>query len=235
MPPVLVGDFPEVWVPQAQSRKEEKTHERPELVTDDGTLLNLRRAAEPPEDPTLESQLVRAERSQRKIADFELGTTNCLVRLDEEKFSSMRYRLRSDTLKIISDLMRWGELRGQIRDAYKELEEHCHEVVAALGDAGGLTTSDPLLASTVDLRNILDICLAENATPEDVELHLPRVRQITEQLLLNFNTACEPRLAVQRAACSCELCNFHGSDEQKLPPDPSFGSIVSSGWHVYLV
>jgi len=34
-----------------------------------------------------------------------------------------------------------------------------------------------------DLRNVLEQCLAEDATPENLELYLPNIRQIITNLL----------------------------------------------------
>ncbi len=43
--------------------------------------------------------------------------------------------------------------------------------------------SSELLSVPDDLRNVLEQCLAEDATPEHLELYLPTVRQIITNLL----------------------------------------------------
>ncbi|KAJ8507341.1 hypothetical protein ONZ45_g10280 [Pleurotus djamor] len=225
--------------PVERPSKEEKQCERQDLVSDDKMAFNLQAS----ESLTLDSQSEQYESPQREPqmsvqARYEAHRAR-IDRLDHAKFHSMGYQLREDTNKIIEDLRLWGQLRKQIKDKHKELEGHCHEAFAAFGDAY-FHPSNPLAASMADLRGILDICLAENAIPEDVEFHLPHVRQITQKLTTDYDMSFGPYInIVDIPKDESGHDDVVGAgppvdpmDEQAFNP---FGPKVSTGRHVPLV
>ncbi|KAF8654664.1 hypothetical protein AX16_003481 [Volvariella volvacea WC 439] len=73
-----------------------------------------------------------------------------------------------------------------VSDVYVRLGNDFNAAVAAFG-AFGIDMSE-LMSVPNDLRNVLEQCLAEDATPENLEIYLPEVRQIITGLLNGLRT-----------------------------------------------
>ncbi|KAF5351600.1 hypothetical protein D9758_007254 [Tetrapyrgos nigripes] len=86
--------------------------------------------------------------------------------------------------QLLEALTNWSLLKvdeSQVSDVYVRLGNDFNAAVAAFG-AFNIDMSE-LLSVPDDLRNVLEQCLAEDATPDNLELYLPTVRQIITNLL----------------------------------------------------
>jgi hypothetical protein len=86
--------------------------------------------------------------------------------------------------QLLESLTLWSEQRmdeEQVSNVYVRLGNDFNAAVAAF--AAFEINMDELLSVPDDLRNVLEQCLAEEPTPENLELYLPTVRQIITNLL----------------------------------------------------
>ncbi|KAJ3852795.1 actin interacting protein 3-domain-containing protein [Lentinula lateritia] len=93
-------------------------------------------------------------------------------------------RLLVSIKQLLEALTQWSTLRvdeSQVSDVYVRLGNDFNAAVAAFG-AFSIDMSE-LMSVPDELRNILEQCLAEDATPENLEVYLPNVRQIITGLL----------------------------------------------------
>ncbi|KAJ8514733.1 hypothetical protein ONZ45_g7768 [Pleurotus djamor] len=98
-----------------------------------------------------------------------------------EQPESLRNGAQSSTLPKTDESEiseRWQRL-VKLRSMRQQLEM---DITMIIGD----------LQLWVDLRTVLDTCLAENAIPEDVEPHVPLAREIATKLLQDFDSAWAP-------------------------------------------
>ncbi|KAF9462882.1 actin interacting protein 3-domain-containing protein [Collybia nuda] len=85
---------------------------------------------------------------------------------------------------LLEALTQWSQLRrdeNEVSDVYVRLGNDFNAAVAAFA-AFNIDMTE-LMGVPEDLRNVLEQCLAEDATPENLEIYLPTVRQIITNLL----------------------------------------------------
>ncbi|KAL0953330.1 hypothetical protein HGRIS_004575 [Hohenbuehelia grisea] len=93
-------------------------------------------------------------------------------------------RLLVSIKQLLEALTSWSTLQfdeNQVSDVYVRLGNDFNAAVAAFG-AFNIDMSE-LLSVPEDLRAVLEQCLAEDATPENLETYLPKVRLIITNLL----------------------------------------------------
>ncbi|KAF8956920.1 actin interacting protein 3-domain-containing protein [Flammula alnicola] len=93
-------------------------------------------------------------------------------------------RLLVSIKQLLEALTLWSQLRMDeegVSNVYVRLGNDFNAAVAAFAQFNIEMTE--LLSVPDDLRNVLEQCLAEDATPEHLELYLPTVRQIITNLL----------------------------------------------------
>ncbi|KAJ7720582.1 bud site selection protein 6 [Mycena maculata] len=86
--------------------------------------------------------------------------------------------------QLLEALTQWSLLKideNNVSDVYVRLGNDFNAAVAAFA-AFNIDMAE-LMTVPDDLRNVLEQCLAEDATPENLELYLPTVRQIITNLL----------------------------------------------------
>ncbi|KAH9479463.1 Bud site selection protein 6 [Psilocybe cubensis] len=93
-------------------------------------------------------------------------------------------RLLVSIKQLLEALTLWSQLRMDeegVSNVYVRLGNDFNSAVAAFGSFN--IEMNELLSVPDDLRTVLEQCLAEDATPENLELYLPSVRQIITNLL----------------------------------------------------
>ncbi|KAH6915869.1 bud site selection protein 6 [Coprinopsis sp. MPI-PUGE-AT-0042] len=93
-------------------------------------------------------------------------------------------RLLVSIKALLESLTQWSQQRvdeGHVSDVYVRLGNDFNAAVAAFA-AFNIDMAE-LLAVPEDLRTVLEQCLAEDATAENLEIYLPEVRQIITGLL----------------------------------------------------
>ncbi|EGN95032.1 hypothetical protein SERLA73DRAFT_170917 [Serpula lacrymans var. lacrymans S7.3] len=86
--------------------------------------------------------------------------------------------------QLLESLTLWSTLKmseDQVSDVYVRLGNDFNAAVAAFG-AFNIDMSD-LMAVPEDLREVLEVCLSEEATAENLAIYLPKVREIITSLL----------------------------------------------------
>ncbi|KAF8835799.1 AIP3-domain-containing protein [Paxillus ammoniavirescens] len=86
--------------------------------------------------------------------------------------------------QLLESLTRWSNLQmteAQISDVYVRLGNDFNAAVAAFA-VFNIDMSD-LMSIPEDLREVLETCLAEDATPDNLAIYLPKVRAIITRLL----------------------------------------------------
>ncbi|KAF9219780.1 AIP3-domain-containing protein [Gyrodon lividus] len=86
--------------------------------------------------------------------------------------------------QLLESLTQWSNLQmteAQISDVYVRLGNDFNAAVAAFA-VFNIDMSD-LMSIPEDLREVLETCLAEDATPENLAIYLPKVRAIITRLL----------------------------------------------------
>ncbi|KAF7308501.1 AIP3 domain-containing protein [Mycena chlorophos] len=86
--------------------------------------------------------------------------------------------------QLLESLTQWSQLKideNAVSDVYVRLGNDFNAAVAAFA-AFNIDMAE-LMTVPDDLRNVLEQCLAEDATPDNLELYLPTVRQIITNLL----------------------------------------------------
>ncbi|KAJ7189768.1 hypothetical protein B0H12DRAFT_958442, partial [Mycena haematopus] len=86
--------------------------------------------------------------------------------------------------QLLEALTQWSLLKideNNVSDVYVRLGNDFNAAVAAFA-AFNIDMTE-LMSVPDDLRNVLEQCLAEDATPDNLELYLPTVRQIITNLL----------------------------------------------------
>ncbi|KAF7308820.1 AIP3 domain-containing protein [Mycena kentingensis (nom. inval.)] len=93
-------------------------------------------------------------------------------------------RLLVSIKQLLESLTQWSQLKideNAVSDVYVRLGNDFNAAVAAFA-AFNIDMAE-LMSVPDDLRNVLEQCLAEDATPDNLELYLPTVRQIITNLL----------------------------------------------------
>ncbi|KAJ8095167.1 Bud site selection protein 6 [Marasmius tenuissimus] len=93
-------------------------------------------------------------------------------------------RLLVSIKKLLEALTEWSNLKmdeNQVSDVYVQLGNNFNAAVAAFG-AFNIDMSE-LMSVPDDLRQVLEQCLSEDATSENLEIYLPTVRSIITNLL----------------------------------------------------
>ncbi|KAF5383755.1 hypothetical protein D9615_003506 [Tricholomella constricta] len=93
-------------------------------------------------------------------------------------------RLLVSIKQLLEALTLWSTLKmdeNQVSDVYVRLGNDFNAAVAAFA-AFNIDMTE-LMSVPDDLRNVLEQCLAEDATPENLELYLPTVRRVITDLL----------------------------------------------------
>ncbi|KAJ7581185.1 hypothetical protein C8J56DRAFT_733235, partial [Mycena floridula] len=93
-------------------------------------------------------------------------------------------RLLVSIKQLLEALTEWSLLKiheTDVSDVYVRLGDHFNAVVAVFS-AVGIDTAE-LMNAPDDLRNVLEQCLTENATSDNLVTYLPTVRQIIMNLL----------------------------------------------------
>ncbi|GLB41789.1 putative actin interacting protein 3 [Lyophyllum shimeji] len=93
-------------------------------------------------------------------------------------------RLLVSIKQLLESLTLWSTLKideNAVSDVYVRLGNDFNAAVAAFA-AFGIDMTE-LMSVPDDLRNVLEQCLAEDATPENLELYLPTVRKVITDLL----------------------------------------------------
>ncbi|TBU61549.1 actin interacting protein 3-domain-containing protein [Dichomitus squalens] len=93
-------------------------------------------------------------------------------------------RLLVSIKALLESLTQWSKSsvdENQVSDVYVRLGNDFNSAVAAFG-AFGIDMSE-LASVPEDLRSVLEACLSEDATPENLEVYLPEVRKIITSLL----------------------------------------------------
>ncbi|CAE6425780.1 unnamed protein product [Rhizoctonia solani] len=93
-------------------------------------------------------------------------------------------RLLVATKQLLESLTNWSKgamSENDVSDVYVQMGNDFNSAVAAF-QAVGIDMTD-LMSVPDDLRNILESALAEEATPENLEIYLPGVRAIIKNLL----------------------------------------------------
>lgn len=91
--------------------------------------------------------------------------------------------------QLLEALTLWSQLKideTQVSDVYVRLGNDFNAAVAAFA-AFGIDMSE-LMSVPDELRNVLEQCLAEDATVENLEIYLPTVREIITNLLQGLRT-----------------------------------------------
>ncbi|QRW17082.1 actin-interacting protein 3 [Rhizoctonia solani] len=93
-------------------------------------------------------------------------------------------RLLVATKQLLESLTNWSKgtmSENDVSDVYVQMGNDFNSAVAAF-QAAGIDMTD-LMSVPDDLRNILESALAEEATPENLDIYLPGVRAIIKNLL----------------------------------------------------
>ncbi|KAG6857451.1 hypothetical protein H0H87_003518 [Tephrocybe sp. NHM501043] len=93
-------------------------------------------------------------------------------------------RLLVSIKQLLESLTQWSTLKvdeNTVSDVYVRLGNDFNSAVAAFAGYG--IDMAELMSVPDDLRNVLEQCLAEEATPDNLELYLPTVRRIITDLL----------------------------------------------------
>ncbi|KAF8909376.1 actin interacting protein 3-domain-containing protein [Gymnopilus junonius] len=93
-------------------------------------------------------------------------------------------RLLVSIKQLLEALTLWSQLRMDedgVSNVYVRLGNDFNQALAAFAQFN--INMDELLSVPDDLRQVLEQCLAEDATPENLELYLPSVREIITNLL----------------------------------------------------
>ncbi|KAI1783551.1 AIP3-domain-containing protein, partial [Ganoderma leucocontextum] len=93
-------------------------------------------------------------------------------------------RLLVSIKALLESLTQWSKAtvdEAQVSNVYVRLGNDFNAAVAAFG-AFGIDMSE-LASVPEDLRSVLEACLSEDATPENLEIYLPEVRKIITSLL----------------------------------------------------
>ncbi|KAG6866555.1 hypothetical protein C0991_002040 [Blastosporella zonata] len=93
-------------------------------------------------------------------------------------------RLLVSIKQLLESLTQWSTLKvdeNTVSDVYVRLGNDFNSAVAAFAGYG--IDMAELMTVPDDLRNVLEQCLAEEATPDNLEIYLPTVRRIITDLL----------------------------------------------------
>ncbi|KAJ8514741.1 hypothetical protein ONZ45_g7764 [Pleurotus djamor] len=82
--------------------------------------------------------------------------------------------------ELLQALKSWSQMRSRCSDGYVQLADSIIDVVEGF-DSLGIDQSE-LFSIPEELRQVLETCLAKDTIPEDVELYLPAIRQITSRI-----------------------------------------------------
>ncbi|KAI0819607.1 actin interacting protein 3-domain-containing protein [Trametes gibbosa] len=131
---------------------------------------------------------------------------------------------------LLESLTQWSKQivdENQVSDVYVRLGNDFNSAVAAFG-AFGIEMNE-LSSVPDDLREVLEECLSEDATPDNLERFLPRVRKIITQLLQGLRA----KQSIYRRIVQDHRQRPEGSDrdsrssrsdrvrEESVPPRPS--------------
>ncbi|KAK0213101.1 actin interacting protein 3-domain-containing protein [Desarmillaria ectypa] len=110
-------------------------------------------------------------------------------------------RLFASTKKLLVALTQWSLMKvneDYVSDVYVRVGNDFHATMTAFSQFN--VDMSEFLSFPVDLRNVLEQCLAEDPTPENLEVYLPTVKKITNLLsgLHVKQSACRRQLSDQR-------------------------------------
>lgn len=110
-------------------------------------------------------------------------------------------RLFASTKKLLVALTQWSLMKvdeAYVSDVYVRVGNDFNSAIEAFSQFN--VDMSEFLAFPGDLRNVLEQCLAEDPTPESLELYLPSVKKITNLLsgLHVKQSACRRQLSDQR-------------------------------------
>ncbi|KAK0448863.1 actin interacting protein 3-domain-containing protein [Armillaria borealis] len=110
-------------------------------------------------------------------------------------------RLFASTKKLLVALTQWSLMKvdeAYVSDVYVRVGNDFNTAIAAFSQFN--VDMNEFQSFPVDLRNVLEQCLAEDPTPESLELYLPSVKKITNLLsgLHVKQSACRRQLSDQR-------------------------------------
>ncbi|KIK90770.1 hypothetical protein PAXRUDRAFT_831400 [Paxillus rubicundulus Ve08.2h10] len=128
--------------------------------------------------------------------------------------------------QLLESLTRWSNLQmteAQISDVYVRLGNDFNAAVAAFA-VFNIDMSD-LMSIPEDLREVLETCLAEDATPDNLAIYLPKVRAIITRLLqgLRSKQSMYRRIVSEqqgrhRSGTSHSRTDSRSSKTEKTPP-----------------
>ncbi|KAJ8496424.1 hypothetical protein ONZ45_g12458 [Pleurotus djamor] len=98
----------------------------------------------------------------------------------------MNFQIRVEYEMLLHELEQWSVARARISEIFVALGKHCNEAAASF---------DEFRSAPQDLREVLQSCLAKDAVPEDVELHLATVDDIKERLFKGMQKRLEKQLS----------------------------------------
>ncbi|KAJ8514254.1 hypothetical protein ONZ45_g8181 [Pleurotus djamor] len=107
----------------------------------------------------------------------------------------MNFQIRVEYEMLLHELEQWSVTRARISEIFVALGKHCNEAAASFECADDDTSE--FRSAPKDLREVLESCLAKDAVPEDVELHLATVDDIKERLFEGMQKRLEKHLSPQ--------------------------------------
>lgn len=146
--------------------------------------------------------MANRQMQQEMIAASQNGTVQ-QTRYSSSHMESSVTRLLVATKMLLEALTKWSlgqRTESQVSDIYVRLGNDFNVANIAFGSYG-IDMSD-LVSVPDDLRDCLERCLSEDASPQTLEIHLPRIREIIIGLLqgLKSKQAEYKQLVMQRRA-----------------------------------
>ncbi|KAG7446586.1 AIP3-domain-containing protein [Guyanagaster necrorhizus] len=127
-------------------------------------------------------------------------------------------RLFASTKKLLVALTQWSLMKvneDYVSDVYVRVGNDFHAAIAAFSQFN--VDMSEFNSFPVDLRKVLEQCLAEDPTPENLEVYLPTVKKITNLLsgLHAKQSACRRQLSDQRRGSQHDSRNDSRSPRQQ--------------------
>ena len=195
------AQLPEEMRAQEKQRQVERERERRERQTSQSS------ANAPPSAPTVSSTIAQDPPAKYSSSHMESSVTRLLVA----------------TKMLLESLTKWSigqRSEEDVSDIYVRLGNDFNSAKLAFGSYG-IDMSD-LSSVPDDLRDCLERCLSEEASPAVLEVHLPRIREIIINLLqgLKMKQAEYKQFLVQQRAAkeAKRVSNFPGAPIGSTPP-----------------
>ncbi|CAD6892018.1 unnamed protein product [Tilletia laevis] len=174
----------------------------------------------------------RAGRRSSAASNSTSDTQSAPGRWSTSQMESSVTRLLVATKQLLEALTRWS-LRnrcteGDVSDIYVRLGNDFNSAKLAFQSYG--ISMDDLASVPTDLRTCLEECLSEEASPQVLEVHLPRIREIIIGLLQGLKmkqAEYKQLLLVQRANSTASVNSM--ASASNAPPSSGPGQVHVAG------